>query len=99
MTNSLLGFTTPKVRREEAEKAKLSAYILDEESVEENSFEPLSARHFQKQGQHILPGSILETNDELTNLYKTISRKQILSKVQGSPSYNINSHQENKVPR
>ena len=35
-------------------------------------------------GGQILPSAILDTNDELTNLYKTISRKQILSKVQCS---------------
>jgi len=108
VTNSLLGFTAPAVssgrkRRDDEEKAQLSGYILDEGS-HQNSFEPRS-NHYQHQkreqnyhsnhkpgNNEIFPGSILENNDELTNLYKTISRKQILSKVQCS-SFNMNNSQ------
>ena len=42
-------------------------------------------------GGQILPSAVLDTNDELTNLYKTISRKQILSKVQCS-SFSASHH-------
>ena len=38
MTNSLLVLTAPRFRKEEDEKAKLSGYILDENS-NENSFD------------------------------------------------------------
>ena len=68
-------------RREKEEKAALSGYILDEGRG--NSFdqqEPPS--EMRADSGEILPSAILDTNDELTNLYKTISRKKILSKVQ-----------------
>ena len=90
MTNSLLVLTAPRFRKEEDEKAKLSGYILDENS-NENSFDQQQDSSSSKNGSsQIFPSAILDTNDELTNLYKTISRKQILSKVQHS-SFNLNT--------
>ena len=78
-------FTSP--RPDEDEKARLSGYILDENSNTENSFDYRSNEGRQtkkKYRNEIFPTAILDSNDELTNLYKTISRKQILSKVQCS---------------
>ena len=64
----------------------------------ENSFEQEQTPAIpskMKTGE-IFPSAILDSNDELTNLYKTISRKQILSKVQCA-SFN-SRHQLNKKP-
>jgi len=100
VTNSLLVLTAPRFRKEEDEKAKLSGYILDENS-NENSFDQQQDSSSSKNGSsQIFPSAILDTNDELTNLYKTISRKQILSKVQHS-SFNLNTTdnmRENAAP-
>ena len=57
----------------------------DQAGRRENSFQqPLGSSGSVEGGGQILPSAVLDTNDELTNLYKTISRKQILSKVQCS---------------
>lgn len=84
VTSSLLNFTNPKSKYEDEEKAGLSGYILDENS-NENSFDTTSRTNQKRVRNEIFPTAILDSNDELTNLYKTISRKQILSKVQCSP--------------
>ena len=93
VTNSLLVLTAPRFRKEEDEKAKLSGYILDENS-NENSFDQQQETSSKNSSSQIFPSAILDTNDELTNLYKTISRKQILSKVQHS-SFNLHTSQDN----
>ena len=93
VTNSLLVLTAPRFRKEEDEKAKLSGYILDENS-NENSFDQQQETSSKNSSSQIFPSAILDTNDELTNLYKTISRKQILSKVQHS-TFNLNPAQDN----
>ena len=82
-------------RREKEEKAALSGYILDEGRG--NSFdqqEPPS--EMRADSGEILPSAILDTNDELTNLYKTISRKQILSKVQCA-SFSSSHHRHHQA--
>ena len=84
MTSSLLNFTNPKSKYEDEEKTGLSGYILDENS-NENSFDTTTRTAQKRVRNEIFPTAILDSNDELTNLYKTISRKQILSKVQCSP--------------
>ena len=57
----------------------------DQAGRRENSFQQsLGGSGSVEGGGQILPSAVLDTNDELTNLYKTISRKQILSKVQCS---------------
>ena len=83
-------------RREKEEKAALSGYILDEGRG--NSFDqqvPPSGMRAGDPGE-ILPSAILDTNDELTNLYKTISRKQILSKVQCA-SFSSSHHRHHQA--
>ena len=77
----------------------------DQAGRRENSFQqPVGSSGSAESGQ-ILPSAILDTNDELTNLYKTISRKQILSKVQCSsfsgshphhphPHHHLHHHQQ-----
>ena len=59
----------------------------------ENSFEQeeTPAIPSKMKSGEIFPSAILDSNDELTNLYKTISRKQILSKVQCA-SFNSRHH-------
>ena len=73
VTSSLLKFTSHKL--EDEEKGKLSGYILDDEQDNER------AKH-RRTDELFNSSSVVDSNDELTNLYKTISRKQILSKVQ-----------------
>ena len=72
VTSSLLKFTSHKL--EEEEKGQLSGYILDDGEDHER------AKHLRTEA--LFNSSTVDSNDELTNLYKTISRKKILSKVQ-----------------
>ena len=72
VTSSLLKFTSNKF--EDEEKGQLSGYILDDNHGAER------AKH--RRTEEMFNSSVVDSNDELTNLYKTISRKQILSKVQ-----------------
>ena len=52
--------------------------LRDQAGRRENSFQqPVSGSGSAESGQ-ILPSAILDTNDELTNLYKTISRSSIV---------------------
>ena len=51
----------------------------DQAGRRENSFQqPVGGSGSVESGVQILPSAILDTNDELTNLYKTISRSSIV---------------------
>ena len=65
----------------------------DQAGRRENSFQQPAGSSGSAESGQILPSAILDTNDELTNLYKTISRKQILSKVQCSSFSGSHHHQ------
>ena len=83
VTSSLLKFTSHKLGEEE--KAKLSHHsaILEDDQDDPRPYGLSSSSSRHRRTEELFSSSVVESNDELTNLYKTISRKQILSKVQG----------------
>ena len=84
VTSTLLDLTSPRPEEQER-RAKLSGYILDEEG--ENSFDnqmvvnDSNERVSDDFEQPQLSAMVLDKGDELNDLYRTISRKRILSKV------------------
>jgi len=98
VTSTLLDLTRPGPE-EQDRRAKLSGYILDEEG--ENSFDN---QHDYKETEKFsnerisddfdqphLSATVLNKGDELNDLYRTISRKRILSKVHCSNFHLHNS--------
>ena len=93
VTSSLLKFTSHKLGEEE--KGKLSGHS----AILEDDHRPYglnSSKH--RRTEELFSSSVVDSNDELTNLYKTISRKQILSKVQsGEPQVAAHSRPLAKI--
>ena len=98
VTSSLLDLTRPQSEEQER-RAKLSGCILDEEA--ENSFDnqidfntaqnSSTERISDDFDQPHLSATVLDKGDELNDLYRTISRKRILSKVHCSNFHLHNS--------
>ena len=82
VTSSLLKFTQHKLGEEEKGRLSGHAAIPEEGQDHHRHYGLNSSKH--RRTEEMLSSSVVDSNDELTNLYKTISRKQILSKVQGA---------------
>ena len=81
VTSSLLKFTSHKLPEQEIGKLGHHSVILEDDQDHHRPYGLSSSKH--RRTEEMLSSSVVDSNDELTNLYKTISRKQILSKVQG----------------
>ena len=81
VTSSLLKFTSHKLPEEEKGKLRGHSAILEDDEDQLRPYGLNSSKH--RRTEEMFSSSVVDSNDELTNLYKTISRKQILSKVQG----------------
>ena len=81
VTSSLLKFTSHKLPEQEKGKLGHHSVILEDDQDHHRHYGLSSSKH--RRTEEMMSSSVVDSNDELTNLYKTISRKQILSKVQG----------------